>query len=335
MNRNDDQTTVGRFLAKMAVALLLVAAAQWMIFHVSGSPGIPPEILAFDGYLDDGVDVVYFGDSTVMEFVPGDTDERGLADMLADALPSKRVVILAHYAYLPGVFVAYSKVLADTENAPDTVVLPVNLRCFSPSWHRKPEWQFEKEKFLLRNYNGFARAALRPLAVFGYLDLAPVSQAEYEATPVHLDGEPSGTVGDYERRLPSAGDDSSYSAHFMYEYGYSLAEDHPQLVALADAVRRLRAAGIETVCYVTPIDFEHGERVAGPEFAAVVQRNVETIKRVLGRAGSPPHDWSRRMDSAAFGYEDRIHEHLDETARAELVDSLVDILSGPSRTETP
>ena len=335
MAKNDDRVTGGRFLAKMAIALLLVAAAQLMVFRVAGSPGIPPEILAFDGHLDDGVDVVYFGDSAVMEFVPGDTDERGLADMLADALPSKRVLTLAHFAYPPEVFAAYSKVLADAKNAPDTVVLPINLRCFSPSWYRKPEWQFEKEKFLLRNHHDFARAALRPLAVFGYLDLAPVSQAEYEATPVYLDGEATGTVGDYEKRLPTIGDDSSYSAHFMYEYGYSLTEDHPQLVALADAVRQLRAAGIETVCYVTPIDFEHGERVAGAEFAAVVQRNVETIERVLGRADSTPHDWSRRMDSAAFGYEDRIHEHLNETARAELVGSLVDILSGPSRTETP
>ncbi len=92
MDKNDHRTTAGRFLGKIAIALLLVAAAQLMVFRVAGSPGIPLEILAFDGYLDERVDVVYFGDSTVTESVPGDTDERGLADMLADALPSKRVL---------------------------------------------------------------------------------------------------------------------------------------------------------------------------------------------------------------------------------------------------
>lgn len=327
MSKNDHWRTGSRLLAKITAALLLIAAIQWVIYRASESSGIPPEILAFDDYLDDGVDVVYFGDSTVTRFVRGDTDKRGLGEMLADALPSKRVVTLAHYGYPPEVIAAYCTILAGAKNSPDTVILPINLRCFSPSWYRKPEWQFEKEKYLLRNDHGFARIALRPLAVFGYLDLAPISQGEYESTPVYFGDDPSGTVGEYERSLPAMGDDASYSSHFMYEYGYSLREDHPQLVALSDAVQRLRAAGIDTVCYVMPIDFERGERVVGAEFAARVQGNVEIIERVLDRAGSTPHDWSRRLDSDAFGYGVRIHEHLDETARAELVDSLVALLN--------
>ena len=327
MTTTDERKTGTRLLAKMTVALLLVGVGHWAMFLVSGSSGIPPEILAFDGHLKEGADIVYFGDSTVVESVSGDTDTRGLATMLTDALPTQRVIPIAHYAYTPEVIAAYCALLAEAENPPHAVIIPINLRCFSPSWNRKPEWQFEKEKFLLKNYHTFPRVALRPLVVFGYLNLAPLSRPEFEATTVFFGNEPAGTVADFERSLPTPGDDASYSDHFMYEYGYRLDENHPQLAALSDAVQRLNDAGIKTLCYVTPIDFERGKRVVGTDFVTQVEENIELIKRVLSRAGSPPYDWSQRLSSNAFGYGDRIHEHLKETARAELVDSLINLLN--------
>jgi len=333
MTLNPQPRRATHLLAKMSVAMIVVAAGQWTIHWASGSSGIPPEIIALDRYLEDGTDIVYFGDSTVVEFVSGDTDERGLAQMVTDALPSKRVATLAHYAYPPEVFAAYATVLTDAPQPPKTVILPINLRCFSPSWYRRPDWQFEKEKFLLRNHNAFARAVLRPLVVFGYLDLVPISPSEYESTPVVFGESAAGTVSDYQQVLPRPGDDSSYSAHFMFEYGYSLSEDHPQLVALSDAVKQLRSAGIETISYVTPIDFERGEAVVGAAFATRVRENVETLQRVLTRAGSAPYDWSRRMDSDAFDYGVRIQEHLDETARTEIKDSLVELLSSEPNSD--
>jgi hypothetical protein len=168
---------------------------------------------------------------------------------------------------------------------------------------------------------------LRPLVVFGYLNLTPISRPEFEATTVYFGNEPAGTVADFEHTLPTPGDEASYSDHFMYEYGYRLDENHPQLTALSNAVQRLHNAGIKTLCYVTPIDFKRGQRVAGTDFVTQVQKNIELINRVLSHAGSPPHDWSQRLSADAFGYGDRIHEHLNETARAELVDSLINLLN--------
>ena len=93
-----------------------------------------------------------------------------------------------------------------------------------------------------------------------------------------------------------------------------------------------RACGVSDHQHVlgrstTPIDFERGGQVVGDKFLAQVEANVEIIERVLTRAGSTPHDWSRRLGSEVFGYGARIHEHLDEPARADLARILVDLLT--------
>jgi hypothetical protein len=116
MTTTAKRKTGKRLLAKMTVALLLVGAGHWVMFHVSGSSGIPSEILAFDSHLNGGADVIYFGDSTVVESVSGDTDTRGLATMLADALPTQHVIPIAHYAYTPEVIAGYCALLAKAEN---------------------------------------------------------------------------------------------------------------------------------------------------------------------------------------------------------------------------
>ncbi|MBN2309283.1 MAG: hypothetical protein JXR94_09950 [Candidatus Hydrogenedentes bacterium] len=328
---------VGRFVTRTLALALLTALAQIAYYGLVGYRTVPQKVRLIDDYRPGLLDVVYFGDSTTVDSCPGDADCRPLPKMIGDALPHARVLPITHYAYHMGLYRAFCRRLAAAERPPAAAVVPINLRSFSVQWDRSPLWQFEKEQFLIDHPGFLARAFWRPLAVFRAVELNPLSMEAFGEVPVYAGATLAGQAADFEFMDPDADREAYHAAHFIYRYQYALSRDHRRLEALLDVVRMLEAAGATPVLYITPIDYQTGERYHGPAFTQQIEANVAVIQAALAECGAEAIDLSRALPPDAFCYGQHIHEHLDQEGRAFVAAQILPPIRAAlaSRLDTP
>ena len=99
------------------------------------------------------LDCLVFGDSVMVRVSNHDFDRRALGDMIYDRLAPSRVVVIARSAYHPLIFELLLKVVQTQPFGPaQAIVLPINIRCFSPQWNFHPAWQLNEEQRAIQNH---------------------------------------------------------------------------------------------------------------------------------------------------------------------------------------
>ena len=83
-----------RFLLKMLVLLILLLVVQGMVAYVYPA-SVPETIVHFQRLLDEQVDTIYMGDSTLWHPAGSQT----MASILQELLPNQRIGELSHAAY--------------------------------------------------------------------------------------------------------------------------------------------------------------------------------------------------------------------------------------------
>ncbi len=331
------------FLVRSAlfVALLLgVQAAVALVYPAQ----IPAEILKFEALLNGGVDVLYFGDSTLWYPRGGETTPQ----ILQTLLPDQTVGEVSHAAYGFEVYHAYAEALVrqierdDSVQPPSWVVLPVNMRSFSPEWNLRPGYQFAEEQTLLRLGVPLARFVARPLDIFGGFD-SDISQDEFLATTVYSNTTPVGRVDEFEvltgvSALPdtnaaatdavegeqaggeafayyaSAPQESDIDAVLTYYYMNALDPSHRKLKAMVETVARLRSQNIHVLLYITPVNVDLGDAYIGPAFREQFARNVAVVSAALtSNFDKPPTLLDLSAELEAFNFEDT--EHLTQRGK--------------------
>jgi hypothetical protein len=83
-----------------------------------------------------------------------------------------------------------------------------------------------------------------------------------------------------------------------------------------------RELDVKVMVYTTPINFQSGERFAGPAFRSQVDANIAVLNGSFEPYMDTNHarvfDWSRSIDSALFFGEDHATEHLNQNGRQEI-----------------
>lgn len=310
-------------LVKSSVFLVLLVVAHSgisMLFPAS----LPAEIVQFDRYLTQGVDVLYLGDSTLMLPV----GEVTTGEILQELLPERRVGQIAHPAYGLELFHDYAAHTNRHGASPQTLVVPINLRSFSPAWDMRPAFQFTKESRILAMGLPWARLLLRPLEVPGYFQPS-ISQQDFLDAPVYDGDVPVGQVRDFETlgagevlqedaenayREVQLEDEETAQAVLTYHYMLNLEPDHRKLdamVAMADLAAR---RGVNVIFYITPVNVEQGERFLGSKFA---ERFADNIRVVRSRLDAAALDTvmllNLAFDLPAYDFTDM--EHLTEAGK--------------------
>lgn len=272
--------------------------------------------------------VLVLGDSVHYRVSRDDVDRRTLAEMLAEqSLTSGFDTLCVNYsAYHPSVYTAILRTLARMPQKPHTVVLPINLRCFSPQWHLHPDHAFAEEMSILDGYHpGYPIAEV-------LREKDPSLVEAYDATEVCFSDSHLTTIGQF-RLVAKAESRSAYQEAWrarqiaIFHYLYPLTSDHPLLMDAVAMVRAAVAAGIRPVVYLTPINHMHGIRAVGERFTQGVSANVELLTSILMpeivAAQGSYYDWSRDFSDTMFFHLGERTEHLNETGRVELVRRIV------------
>ncbi|MCB0081790.1 MAG: hypothetical protein KDE47_12705, partial [Caldilineaceae bacterium] len=190
------------FLAKLAILLPLLLILQLLVGFLYPME-VPAEILQFQRHLENKVDILYFGDSTV--WYP-----RGVQttpQMLQEYLPEHTVGEVSHAAYNLDLYLHYVQALvrytASHDYRPALVIIPLNMHSFSPEWDQRPEYQFTEEKRILDYGIPLSRLFGRPWNIFGGYD-SPITNEEFLNTAVYSDTLVAGKVAEFEQALGNA-----------------------------------------------------------------------------------------------------------------------------------
>lgn len=268
--------------------------------------------------------ILLFGDSVTERVSIMDKDKRNLGGFVEKEFENRyRLACLSHSAYHMKIYRALLEVLRSTRQKPGLVILPINVRSFSPQWDFEPSWQFEREIELIRNY------VSDPFKVIPILAETVVPQTQYEefdATEVSYPLTNSNRICQFRLIIngkPQTQEQFAYRKKqiFIFHYLHTLASEHPKLLHLLAIVRLLRELDINLLLYVTPINYQAGERYAGSEFTELLNKNTQVIRDALIPLESEMmkfFDLSTSLASDKFFTLDDATEHLNQYGRAEL-----------------
>lgn len=338
-----------RFFIKLLLLLFLFLAAQTVVAYFYPA-AIPEPVTRFQTLLDEGMDILYFGDSTLWH----PTGTQTTASMLQELLPARRVSELSHAAYGMDIYQSYINYMLRQDVRPALVIIPINMRSFSPEWDRRPGYQFTREKRVLAMGIPLTRLFGRPLGLFGGYDPV-ITQNEFLHSTVYAGDVPIGAVQDFEGSVGASPldegggeqfvyyqdlpDEADYQRLLTYYYMEQVSPAHRKLQAMLDIAQALRAAQIEIIFYVTPVNVELGDVYIGESFRQQFAANVAVVKDELATQGVALIDLS--FDLAAYFFSDT--EHLRQPGKRYIAETLATTIdpaaltpaSTPTAAETP
>jgi hypothetical protein len=265
-----------------------------------------------------------------------DTDQTPLAGMLEREFGGAARVI-AGSAFHPRIYLALLRFLAKLPRRPRALVLPINMRCFSPQWGLRPDYAYTREIA--------AAEAQRPGDPAPEIRFPSVREREEALaavldTPVSFPDSPLATFGafaDLVATSPSGGEAKVWRDRqiAIFHYLHPLRPDHPWIADLCACVALAGELGIRPLAYVTPVNHEWAAAAVPDAFASGFGRNVETLMAALApsvdAAGGELRDWSRAFDASQFFKADEKTEHLCEAGRRRLAEAIAAALgSGPA-----
>jgi acetyl esterase/lipase len=115
----------------------------------------------------------------------------------------------------------------------------------------------------------------------------------------------------YHDALPSSDDEDALRQALIYRYMYRLRPDQRQLRAMIEIAELGRDSDVEIVFYVTPINYQQGERFLGETFVETLEENVALVKSRVDDRTAIVVDLS--TDLEAFAFVDM--EHLREAGK--------------------
>lgn len=302
---------------------------QWLLVKVDRNiywGEIPQEVQDFKNNVTLGKNFYFFGDSVTF-FSGNEGDPRTIPNFL-EAEMGISVTPVTHSAYHLGIFQDYVSQLPKGPSCP-AVVIEINLRSFSEAWKKRPEYQYEKERFFINNYdNRWFRVFWKPLAIFKFFNLETYTPEEFRATPVIRHGIKIGTMQDF-YDLERIGEiDELRKVAFNYDYLYDLNTADPKIVALSKIVSLRRACKKPTVIYVTPVDYQSGEYYWGKAFTEQIKANTKTIGGIANQEGILFADWSTIYESDQFMWRETNYpdEHLKAIGRDDIAKRIASYL---------
>ena len=304
-----------RFAINICVFAFMVITAQIILMAVFPAHSSGKEIAQLEEYLAQTADIVYFGDSTIASVREDDSNKENIAAMLQELLQDYQVGRLDHPAYNFDVYLAYATFIAHQPQKPKLVIMPINMRSFSPEWDMRPAYQFSQEKRHLYNNNTlFYRTVSRPLSVFHYYE-SDITLADYQQTVVYSGTVPMGQVMDFENKAYDNYSEENMRRKLIFFYMYQLTPEHRKVQSMLETAAMFQQHQIEFIFYITPIDVETGTAFLGPIFQQRIIDNTQLIENLLYKEGAEILNLADDLDASYFAWQTYPNEHLNEDGR--------------------
>lgn len=309
-----------KLIAKAITFVLLIMIFQMVIFF--GNLYLDfPELRTLNAFLNKKTDIIFFGDSVMNAFEDNEDDKRPFPEFLQDEIKQLTIGPVHHPAYHTEVYLEYCKYIVQQENKPKAILIPINMRSFSPDWHGRPEYEFGKKiKYLKSN---LWSAFQDPINVFTKMEISS-SFEEFTQVPVFKGDNKVGIVKDYIGEQYRTVSEENTRKKIIFHYMYSLDKNHDKLEAIRQITTMLNTADIKPIFYITPLDYGFCETYFPNEFTHRMKKNVGVITAELTGLNAILLDYSDLLRTTEFSWrQDKYpNEHLNKKGKKKLAISL-------------
>jgi hypothetical protein len=297
--------------------------------------------------IEGGERILYFGDSVVERVSRNDTDPTPLGQLVAQKLlPRYKTWVISHSAYRPEIYLALSRALESALQKPSMVILPINIRCFSPQWDWNPDFDFTREIRAIDRYHRDPEKKMIRLIPTNKIPVGFLKRQTFLHKKVHYPLSDCKRVRDFVAAIADKPKDPCaehfrWRQIFIFHYLHPLETDHRQLRYLQALLKLLRDLELPVVSYLTPINYQAGVRYVGEVFETLVSKNVGKILQLM--AGEPLKavsdtfyqspgltvaDWTFWLTDNFFFHRNEPTEHLNESGRNRLSTRILRLVSG-------
>jgi hypothetical protein len=211
----------------------------------------------------------------------------------------------------------------------DEIILPINLRSFSPQWDYNPMFQCMSHIYSLKallTKNGVAMDKLK------INSLKTVS--DFFRSNVSYLGSQYNYIYDFQNILMSNPKTDTEKSErkkniFIYHYMNKIQQQHHKFEPLKNMIELCNKRRIKLFVYLTPINFEGGERFVGKAFMENVRANTAIVSsKILNAMQDAPgflsfKDFSLSLTSEFFFSREETTEHLNEDGRKLLAENII------------
>jgi len=298
------------FLRKTSLFCLSIAALIFCSAYVQMKINPNKELEKLKKALPNA-DVVMFGSSVNWWTAEEDTDKRKISEMLDSLLPNEKVIDISHGAYHSEVYLEFVKFISKNKAEKPAIIVPINLRYFSPKWDLRPQYQFIKERYEIAGI---------PYLI-NFKNYKKISKDEYLSHPVYLHEKQIGNIENFKRKNQQDENETMCNG-FILHYLQLLHSNHKKLTALKDIVEICNKHEIDLLMYIIPIDIMKAERLNINTFKRTVLENISVIKNSLKEESVEVLDLSFYLKSENFNYNLMPNEHLNMYGRKKIAERI-------------
>lgn len=278
----------------------------------------------------DNIELLNFGDSVMSYVSKNDGNKTQLEKLLSDNLTEAGITnAIIHYAgfHLP-IFWGLLLDLLSHGWQPKYVVMPINMRSFSPQWNTHPDychhglvyefWQRHEE---FRSDMMFTNEDLRGLSFEEYIH----TEEQYYGTGKKINGSFIPWVNYKSTQIEEK--HNKYQNLFMWHYMFKLNEKNRRLLLLDNMINWFTVKNIHLICYISPINHKAGEEYVGSTFYEAYRQNLSYIYEVFQKYSHEDIrfvDYSFSLDDNYFIHKNETAEHLNYEGRLVLAKLITD-----------
>jgi hypothetical protein len=292
-------------------------------------------------------EILFLGDSTVERVSRYDEDKRSTPEVLNDMIKDSDVVGISHSAYTMNHYYHLIKLFGVLRDKPKTVIIPVNMRSFSPSWYERPQFQFNRQIEILNDYykNKERRRSYflkqdkpseQDLKAFFELSV------DYPLTNFNL-------IKQFEECINNKTDISLEQKEkrraliFTYYYLHRLSSQNPIILKMIQLLKLLNRLNVPYVFYITPINYQAAIRYVGNIFLEYFSQNINILSEILQnhqcqymkygqdtiKNQTPGYclDFSRQLSGNYFFHRDELTEHVNIEGKKYIASNIARFIS--------
>jgi hypothetical protein len=236
----------------------VLAAARFLLYQLHENP----------------TDVLVFGESTLTFVGQHETDQRSLADLLADALAPLSSFVVAGPGFGVDLHREFIR-LASTQAPRPTVITTLYARGTLPAFLRHPMWGHGHQIELLRR----AREPVAEQLRGPYVPPDSEAWAAYEAMACPTQVDAQRTIADFMAALrPPRHPFSREHMRWLFEFHCGGIPDPAAVESFTHYGRALREAGYPVIAFQNPVDVVQATEVLGAGFLEWHRRNTRLVR---------------------------------------------------------
>lgn len=268
----------------------------------------------------DPLDILIFGDSVMSITSDSDVNRETLCEMLRSRLGSKyRVSAIHNLGFHMGIFYCALKAMILLNRVPSTIILPINIRSFSPMWDFRDDIQYDK---LIKELIEYLRNEGYDLGNIYGVDKG-VTYDEYMDCIGSYRGygtEKNSKFIAWVSRKAKDEDEFSkrYKYIFIWHYMYELLVENRKFKLMEELIKLIKRYNIKLLAYATPMNYLAGKKYVGDSFTKNYKLNSNMVEECFKKYTSSLiyyWDYSFLFEPKYFLHENGTSEHLNEKGR--------------------